>query len=257
MEAYIKSIKYVKVSKFFGYFKVTLIDQNANYLGTFGNLNFGDPENFRKETFGILSACNCYDLLTLGGKSVIPLEVSVENDEFEKVKSITNKSGITLYKTSPMMYEIKKDFLYNLKNHEKELKMNIDGIISKSGTFEIFLIGKSFGTFYTTGSIYYGFGYPFYTPEELDKDGLLISMVQFQTFITSILKLYKTDDLLKLNRKEPEFYRKVSVLLDESGKVIALGNEETDMYIVETEEKYEIVKQKLENIKPLIKKKTL
>lgn len=255
MEAYISSIKYIKVNKFYGYFKVTLLDKDGSLMGYFGKENLSDPISFRKETFGILSSCNCFDLLKLGGEEITPLEITIEIHPIRDiVTSITNQSGVTL-KNVEGNYVLNKNILHKFLNYKNEEKAQIENIISRSGVFEMILKGSPFYRFYTTGSVYYGFGYPLISFGEINEEDVLLTSTWYHSYITSILKFYKTDDLLTLNRKQPSIYRKVSILIDENNEIYALGNEETNMYLTIQDGKYEMIKEDLENIKKLKQEK--
>ena len=50
------------------YWKVTLIDEQGNLLGTFGDKVYCDDINFRKQTFYIMKILNSWDLLKIDGK---------------------------------------------------------------------------------------------------------------------------------------------------------------------------------------------
>lgn len=256
MEAYISSIKYIKVNKFYGYFKVTLLDKEGNLIGYFGNEELSSPEAFRIETFGILTACNCFDLLRLGGEEIKPLEVWMKYDfRREKVLYIKNNNGITL-DTDDLFYQTNKEIFHKFRKNKNEKKVKIKKIVSESGTYIMYLYGEHCRTCFVPGNLYYGFGYPLtFKKNEVNAEGYLRTVLQYFFYIKNILKFYRTDDLMTLNRKRPSIYRKVSILLDENDEIYAIGNEETNMYLVIKEGKYEIIHEEKEKIKSLIKTK--
>lgn len=65
IDAYISSIKFIRKDTDNCYWELILVDENNNYIGSFGESYITDSINFRRQTFGILSACNCFDLLRL------------------------------------------------------------------------------------------------------------------------------------------------------------------------------------------------
>jgi hypothetical protein len=75
MEAYIYKIEFVRRDKDNCYWNLQLVDENNNYIGEYCNPHISDEINFRKQTFGILSVCNCYDLLRFSSDTPIPLPI--------------------------------------------------------------------------------------------------------------------------------------------------------------------------------------
>lgn len=241
MVGYISSIKYIKINKNEGYFSVTLEDAIGNKLGTFGNKNFSSPVEFRKETFGIMAAINCFDLTKIGFNIPDKLEVGLEFDKFDRVQKIINKKGVTFFKNEKYLYESKinlKDLLFGKEIQEK---WTIENIKSQSNTFSVFLMNEHGGGIgYVTNSVYYGFGFPLITCSEPNSADILSASLEYMTFIKSILKLYGTDDLMKLCKTTP-MRRKVDVIVLENGSIVGIGNSEKDIYLVSGENTYTIV----------------
>jgi len=118
----------------------------------------------------------------------------------------------------------------------------IRSIISQSGVFTIMIETEVFATFYVTGNVYFGFGYPLVcTGTELDERYVNLSANQFRTFIESILKIYKVNDLLLLGGNEKENYPKVKISLNSKGDVVAIGNDKNNYYLLQRSNCYEIV----------------
>lgn len=250
MTGYIKRIKYIKTNELYGYWEITLIDENGKLIGTLGNKNQNDPYNFRRETFGILASTNCYDLLRLGSPKPNPINITmIANEKDDKIIKIINKSGLTFEKLNTGLCITKRKIIENILNKNPKYPATIESITSRSLTFTLLLMGKHFGTFIEAGNIYYGFGYPL-TSNEVSTDYLLKSCLIYSSFIKSILKFYKTDDLMKLSNTENIVCPKVEIIKNENDEIIGIQNEQTNMAIIDTQEMYEITDDK-EKIKKL------
>lgn len=238
MEGYVKSIKYYKIDKFKGYFLVSLVDDKNNFIGTFGNKEYCSICEFRKETFGIMASVDCFDLIRLGSSNPNKLCVSLEVDSSNRIVRIINQNFLAFGKDDNCLYNIKRSF-FN-RNMDREV-WSIESIKSQSDTFSIFLMNDGLGTFYVTGNVYYGFGYPLFTPSELKSDGIIRASLQYLTFIRSILKFYGTNDLMGLSKNSDIQYKKVSLVRDDNGYIIGIGNKEKDIYLVNGVNTYHIL----------------
>lgn len=119
MEAYISKMEFIRTDKDNCYWNLTLVDDNNNYIGTYCKPHISDEINFRKQTFGILSACNCYDLLKLSSENPIPLQIFFKEKPDGGVEELINQSG-RLLRYREGNYEIER--AWNIFNKRKEIK---------------------------------------------------------------------------------------------------------------------------------------
>lgn len=90
MKANVKSIELKKIINRY-YLKITMESQNREYVVS--NPLISDPINFRRQVFGILSACNCYDLMRLAREIPIRKEVIGYYLEGAGYKILENEKG--------------------------------------------------------------------------------------------------------------------------------------------------------------------
>jgi len=247
MDAYISSIEFIRKDKDNCYWKIILVDENNNYLGTFGDSNITDEVNFRKQTFGILSACNCYDLLKLGSSNPELFPIFFKEKYYGGVDYIVNKSGKKMILEENGYYDLKK--AWNFFNKNKEIKKyevaEIESIKSQSGVFNILLTNEHFSIFYVTGSVYWGFGYPL-SEENMNEKYIKEASKLYTSFIECILDFYDTNDLLKLSKKENLEYPKVTVDIDDFGKITSIGSSKTGLTLTQNENSYLITKKDIQ-----------
>lgn len=240
VEAFISSIEFVRINKDKCYFKVKLVDDNGNLIGYFGDSKINDNINFRKQLFGILAACDCFDLLKLSSDKPEFLSIYLEYDSFDRITSVINMDGNGLSCLDDGRYGVSKHDLEKLGGIENRGK--ILSISSRSGVFMIMVETRVFVTHYVTGSVYSGFGYPLdWNISKLEPHYINLSAMKFRTFIESILKIYKTNDLLLLGGSDIVNYPKVLIEVDPKGKVVAIGNDKNDYYLKKNGNSYEIV----------------
>jgi len=258
MDAFISSMEFIKENENDCYWKVTLVDENNNYIGTFGDSKITDPVNFRKQTFGILSACNCFDLLKLSSSNPQKLPVYYMERKFNGINSIVNKNGQSLKLGHHGMYEINK--AWNFFNKNKEIKQyeigEIESIESRSGVFVVSVCSGCSVNSFMTGSVYWGFGYPL-TQENMNEDYIRDASKLYLSFIEGILKLYNTNDLMKLNGNEVSEYPMVIVKTDEKGNITSIGNKDTGFELMTDGISYIIINKNKEQEKEEVKKKSL
>ena len=243
METLIRSIELKKLDNGNCYWELTLIDEQGNFIGKFGNQNINDAINFRKQTFGILSACNCFDLVRLGSSNPKYLPILIKEKKFGGVEYISSIGGKNFKLGENCQYEITKS--WNIFNKNKEMKKytigQIERIVSQSGVFTIWLRTENYMTFFNTGQIYYGFGYPLpASSENLDENYINQSALIFKTFIEGILEIYGTKDLLKLSENKEIEYPKISVNVDEKGNILSIGSLTSDYELTENNSSYSI-----------------
>lgn len=243
MEAYISKMEFIRTNKDNCYWRLTFVDGNNNYIGTYSNPNISDEINFRKQTFGILSACNCYDLLNLSSNDSIPLSIFFKKKPYGGVEALINQSG-QLLSLGEGIYETEK--VWNIFNKKRAIKSyesgEIRSISSGSGCFSIWIKHAYYSTFYVTGQVYYGFGFPITIGLDATIDDIKRSSKLFTSFIESILKLYDTNDLLDLSRNKNNF-PKVNIDIDDLGNITSIYNQETGMTLTEQNSSYHITKE--------------
>lgn len=240
MEYYIKNVRFKNVNKYEAYYLVTLVDEKGNVVGTFGNKKFSTACEFRKATFGIMAAVDCFDLTRLGSDDPNKLNVCYEQDKFGKVLKIFNDKGISLSKNNDFMYVTKRNIFAR-----KECYETIENIISSSGTFSMLLTEKPFYVFYVTGNVYYGFGYPLFTTSEVKSNDINEASLQYLSYIRSILRLYSTKDLMMISRVKDIVARKVDVVFNHKDDIVGIGNKEKDIYLINGENTFTLLNEKM------------
>ncbi len=238
-EAQIASIKLRQIDADNSYFEVSLVDEEGVSLGTFGSPLITDPINFRKQVYGLLEACNITDLLKLGGKANINIPITFKCNSHNHVNEIHNTNNQTFHLTSEGEYLTEE----TQADNREEFEGSIASIVSENEAFIIRINNPHFTASYNTGNIYYGFGYPRLS-ETKNPELTKKATRHYQKYLENILKFLGTDDLLKVGG-EPIELPKVLIKKDESGNIIALGNQEKDYYLCISHNGYKIEKGKL------------
>lgn len=236
--AYVESIDLCHIDDNESYFQLSLVDEEGSSLGIFGSPYLTSSEDFRKETFGILSAINHMDILSLGGnKQEIPIKFKCNSRNI--VNELINEDGLSFHISDDGEYITKK-----MQGDEREVfNGNITKITSSSDTITIQIKSEYFTTHYVSGNLYYGFGYPLLSRTNNDaiKEK---SANHYKAYIENLLKFLNTDDLLRVGgevKKSP----KILIERDEVGNIIAIGSEENDYHLRIDENKYKIEKGRL------------
>lgn len=236
MEAIITKIELKRFLKKY-YFLVELKDTKGNvYIVDKPFCN--DEIQFRIMVFGLMAACNQFDLLKLGSDSPIyknvvgyyngGLEI-IENDS-NKWFSYNKKTGMySCFESSEQVKDLFK--LAESRNaHEVFVKKGeIDSITSCSGVFQVFFNADGIGTFMNTGQIYYGFGYPIGIGDPDNEESVRKASNTFQSFILRIMEFYEVKDLLELSGNVNK-YPLVDITIDRK-KVTSVTSLETGMGI--------------------------
>jgi len=81
-------------------------------------------------------------------------------------------------------------------------------------------------SYFTTNQIYYGFGHPLNIGDETNIPYVLEAASLFNSFLTSLLTFYHTNDLLNLGGKKDN-HPKVSITLNKLHKITSITNPET------------------------------
>lgn len=241
MKVLLKNIKYKKVDKTHSYWILNFVDCHGNLVETIDMPKLSSSVDFRYQTYGILAACNCYDLLRIFTNSPNLLKVYIPKDDSNKVEYIKNShNAIFSFKEDKYVLEHNHNILKIAHKHPNELSGQIESITSESGTFAISIATENFKRTFLTGQVYYGFGTPLNEHINLNEKHELLAADMFKTFIEAILKLYQVDDLLGLAKTEYVEYPIVDLEYDEQGKPQYLGCEETGIYLQINENSYAI-----------------
>jgi hypothetical protein len=210
------------------YWSITIIDENGFEIGTFGDCEKSDSINFRKQTFGILKVCECIDLLSIGGNKIeIPIFV---DSSITRVNAVSNENGEYLAIDRDANMEL--GFEYDISKCEKQ---KITTLESSSGVISAKLMGNWSMQYFQAPMAYRGFKeiYDFPVSDEDEKKGA----DYFQCFVTQILNIGKINELIPDKSKMPV----VSVNMDETGKITAIGNANGEIWLVD-ENAYSISK---------------
>ncbi len=239
MRATIKSIERKKILNR-QYFKIVMQSQGKDYVVS--NPLISDPINSRKQVFGLLTACNCYDIMKLGREIPVPQKVTGYYIEDRGYKILENEKGQWfLFNKSAGRYAcqkadehtkelIRKAEEYNISKVTKT-RGTIESIKSTSGAFQMLILNqKGPSSFFTTGQVYWGFGEPINIGNNATESQKLESAIMFTSFITSLLDFYGEDDLLKMGGKI-ETYPEVEISLNHSNKVNSITNPATGLGI--------------------------
>lgn len=202
----------------------------------------GDPINFRRQVFGMLTACNCYDIMKLGRKIPIPQKATGYYLEDRGYKILENAKGqwflfnertgkYSCQKADEHTKElIKKAEEYNVSRITKS-NGTIESIKSTSGVFQILFQGENgLSSFLSTGQVYWGFGEPINIGNNATESERLESAKMFTSFITSLMDFYGEDDLLKFGGTI-ERYPEVEITLNHSNKINSIYNPNTGLGI--------------------------
>lgn len=236
MEAIIKKIKLKSLlNKYYFSLEIQSIDGKVYHID---KPLLSDPISFRKQVFGIMAACNQFDLLRLGNDNPAYKEVIgyyfnglqiIENEQKEWFSYDKKRS---IYFCEEGSQSVKELFSIAVNRKIPDVfidKGRIESISSGSGVLQIFFKSNGLGTFMNTGQVYYGFGYPIGIGSTEDKEGIKNASLSFQSFILSIMKFYGVDDLLKLSGRVDK-YPIVDITVDKN-KIKNITSLETGMGI--------------------------
>lgn len=229
------------------YIKMELIDENG-VKRSLDNPFLSDDINFRKQVFGILSACDCFDLMMLATDNPKPKKIVGYYQNSLQILENENKEWLSLNKKT-VLYECKKpdkntraifDTLVERKifNGYKEEGI-IESIVSRSGTFQLLFTGKSCSTFFITNQIYCGFGYPLTIGTNANPNVTALSAKGFTSFIVSLMQLFGINDLLKFGGNIDKLPI-VEIELNKANKISSITNRSTGMGLL-IDKEYKII----------------
>lgn len=241
-------IQKLELKKFLNrcYLRIELLDENG-VKRNLENPFLSDDINFRKQVFGILCACNSFDLMKLATNNPKQRKMigyyqnvlQILENENEEWLSLNRKTGLyrckkTDKKTRAIFDTLIERKMFNLNKEEGLIK----SIVSQSGTFQLQFTCKSSSTNFTTGQIYLGFGYPLIGTDANPSD-VAFSAKKFTSFIVSLMKLYGINDLLKFGGNINNL-PVVEIELNNDNKITSITNPITGMGLTIGTE-YEIV----------------
>ena len=229
------------------YLRIELLDENG-VKRSLDNPFLSDDINFRRQVFGILSACDSFDLMKLAANNPNQRKMIgyyqnglqiLENENGEWL-SLNKETGLYICKKPDKKTRKVFDMLIeqNMFNGDKEEGV-IEGILSQSGTFQLLFNCKFGATYFTTGQIYYGFGYPLTVGTNANPSDVALSAKKFTSFIVSLMKLYGINDLLKFGGNIDKL-PVVKIELNNDNKITSITNQTTGMGLAIGTE-YEIV----------------
>lgn len=204
MEAIIKSVELKKIVNRY-YFKITITDIVGNTY-VIDNPLWSDPISFRRQVFGIMTACGTYDLMKLATNTPIPKKIIgyyangmkiLENEANEWFSFKSNKAEYECEETDEIQRKAMQIIIENNNNKIDKSIGSIEKISSASGVFLLFFRGEHLSTSYVCGQqIYWGFGEPI-TIGDPKKIKIARNFAKiYQTFIVSLMKFYGINDLL-------------------------------------------------------------
>lgn len=245
MEAIINKIQLKKILNRY-YLKIVLIDLDGNIRKVDTPLN--SVISFRKQIFGILSACGTFDLMKLATENPIPKKVIgyytyklqiLENDKNEWLIYDKDRVEYTCKKVNKKQKKMMDTLIKsNLSSISKE-EGRIERIISQSGVFQLLFNSRGGITSFTTGQIYYGFGYPLDIGNEENTDEVEKSAKLFTSFIISLVKFYGINDLLDFgkNKDNPPL---VEITINKNNEITSIVNPNTGIGL-SVDEKYDVI----------------
>lgn len=156
MEAVINKVELKKIFNRY-YFKITLTDINGcNYV--IDKPFISDPISFRRQVFGIMSACGSYDLMRLATDN--PISKNFIGYYINGLKVLENeKNEWFLFDSKTDEYvceltnEVRKktmDIIIERAGREWGIKAKgtINSITSRSGVFAMLFTGEHIGTYF-------------------------------------------------------------------------------------------------------------
>ena len=200
-------IKKIELKKFMNnyYLKIILSDIEGHTF-IIDKPFSSNPINFRKQVFGIMTACDCYDLMRLTTDSPIYKNVIgyymnglkiFENEKGEWFSYNSNKGEYICDKIEQNKLKLLETMIEQNVFSIEKLEGTIANIESRSGTFSLLFNGKCTSTFYTCGQqIYYGFGYPISIGDPSNIESTKRAAKTYTSFIVNLMKFYGIDDLL-------------------------------------------------------------
>ncbi len=249
------------------YLRVELLDENG-IKRVLDNPFLSGDINFRRQVFGILSACDCFDLMKLATNNPIQRKtmgyyqngLQILENENEEWFNQNKKTGLYMcekpsQKARDFFDTLVSQNLYNVRKDDGSIEM----IVSQSGTFQLLFTSKCGSVFFTTGQIYYGMGYPLTIGRgNANPRDTAFSAKMFTSFIVNLMKFYGINDLLDFGGNKDSLpiveiglnnANKITTITNPvSGMGLEIGSEYRIVNIFELEEKERKSKEKKKEI---------
>lgn len=198
--------------------------------------SYGNPIEFRKMIFGLMSAIGNYDLMTLATDNPIEKNVKgyyigglkiIENENNEWFSFNPDKNTYTCEKADDDKKEILKLLMETRKYDISIEDGTIEKVASESGVFSLRFKGKVWVTHFLCNQIYYGFGYPLGINSDYNEEDKKRAAKNFVQFIVSLMRFYKINDLLDFGvNKEKDLVVEITL---ENNKIKTITNTETGL----------------------------
>ncbi len=206
------------------FWKLTLADNNNNIIGTFGTKV--DTINFRVFTFGLTKILNNRNLFNLTGKT-LSSPILVKRTP-TRVESIANKDGRFFSIDSSAKMSYGREF--DTSDYEEATLTSLE---SKSGILQTNIdLGYSSQCFQAPEA-YRGFKPVYNVDSSMEQQ--IAGANYFAMFIYQVLNVCKIDDLIQQGDKK---YPKLSIALDEKENIIALGDVNKEIWLIQSKEGY-------------------
>lgn len=231
MQAVIQKLELKKILNRY-YIRIELLDEDG-VIRVLDNPFLSDNINFRKQVFGILSSCDNFDLMKLATDNPIPRKTSgyyqnglqiLENENGEWF-NLNKKTGLYMcqkpkQKTHDFFDNLVSQSICNVRKDEGIIEM----MVSQSGTFQLLFTCNLGSAFYTTGQIYYGFGYPLTIGgSDANPRDIAYSAKMFTSFIVSLMRFYGVNDMLDFGGNKNNL-PVVEIVLNEENKITTITN---------------------------------
>lgn len=221
MKAKIKYVKLLEEDGDYG-FEVALSTEEGTKK--FGGIT--DKSSFRKLFFGILSACNNYDLSDLSrvkGRKISAI-IERQNTFNQRIASIGNKSKFLINDKNDGF--IIKKFNYKETKLLKAIQViqtgKIVSIRSASGTICMVFEFKGYSQGTTGPNLYVGMGYPLNKQTLTDEEAEFVADYS-SSYIAGLIKTILNTKYLYHEKRNKKEYN-VNCTLDELGNVVSIGN---------------------------------
>ena len=230
MDARIGSIRLIKCENGF-YWLITLVDDNENIIGTFGNEKYCSDMDFRTETFYIMKILNNWDLLNLDGqKKSYPILV---DNEFFRIDSIANADGEYL-RFDHNSGEVIRGNGCDVSSY---CQRNISKLESRSSVFMASITDDYSHRAVMADLAYFGFEPLYGSTVQKEKEEL--GATNFRTFVVGILELCNVNELIQSHN-----YPEVSINFDSDNNIIGIGTTDKQECLCISPSGYELVGRK-------------
>lgn len=216
------------------FWKLTLADDAGNIIGTFGSKS--NTLDFRTFTFGLIKILNKQNLFELTDEA-ISAPVFVKSSPM-RIESIGNEEGYFLTIDSNAQMSYGKGFDKSLYERAKLATLE-----SKSGILSARIEGKYWAQYLQAPHAYRGFKPVYNVDSSFEQQ--IYGANYFSMFVYQILNICKIDDLITYGKGD---YPELSIVLDDTGKISAVGNITQNTWLVLTDKGYALSNTPMEQI---------